>query len=143
MSNDLVPVVERLMGPLWVLGLSTVYYFFRKQKARQKMHLYDRIHAERMKAIEQGIPYPELPPYIDEEEEKTVQRVEMKRLNPRWPLGLAAILICGGIGALAALILSPAEEFRKLWTFSFIPIFVGIGSCLHYFILKMGDKNDQ
>jgi len=115
---------------LWVFGWATIFLVARYQRARRKEQMLDRIHKERMLAMEKGIPLPELPDY-----ERLLgglsQAARSARINPRWPLGIAAIVTAAGIGLSAVLWLLDGIA-RDAWPVGLLGVFLGVGLCLHY-----------
>ena len=86
-----------------------------------------------MPAMEKGIPMPELPDYDDMTGRRTAASLAaLMRVNPRWPLGVAAILILGGIGTTLALYLSQEPYHNRVWSMGIIPVSIGFGLLLHY-----------
>ncbi|MBM3737207.1 MAG: hypothetical protein FJW39_15610 [Acidobacteria bacterium] len=125
-------------GLIWVWTWAIIMYLFHRLKSQERRQLLDRIHAERMKAIEKGVPYPELPPYALEEPE-----APHAPKDPRKMLGAAAICVFGGAGLLAAMLASPSDRLRELWTFGLVPVFAGLGLCAHYWIVHTGSKSGR
>jgi hypothetical protein len=86
------------------------------------------IHQERLAAIEKGLLTPEVadydslapPPYV--------------RVNPRWPIGFGTLLVMGGLGLLTAQVLE-----GRHWSYSLVPIFLGVGLWLHYLVMRPRD----
>ena len=123
-------IFEQLIGLAWVFGAAFIFLFVKILNTRQYQIKLDFIHKERMAAMEKNIPLPELPEYDKPAAAMTL--LNFVRLNPRWPLGAGATLILGGIGLALALLLSGDGYHRQVWSFSFIPIFLGFGLFLHY-----------
>ena len=104
----------------------------------------EQIHKERLAAIEKGLPYPELPPYSFEEEEHPMQVPHHQhRSNPRLMVVYAAMLLAGGFGAIAAMIISENPAVRQNWSLGLIPMFMGIGALLGALIMAMGKRDPQ
>jgi len=118
------------MVAIWVFGWVTVFLFIHFVRLSLRDRQIERIHKERMLAMEKGIPLPELPAM-----ESHCHR-GARSDNPRWPLGLGGLLITLGIGNVAALIISTDPEIQKLWTLPITVIFLGAGFILYYFLTK-------
>jgi hypothetical protein len=121
---------ESLNGLLWFAGVSLVIYLFHRLKQAERAQIYDRIHRERMQAIQSGVPYPELPPYLIEREEKEESHVR-KPFRASELIGFALILILGGAATMWALKFSGEDYHQRVWTFGAIPVFVGFGLVLY------------
>lgn len=120
---------------IWVFGWSAVLlvvWYVRGQRRQRRLEL---LHAERMAAIDKGIPLPEMPDY-----EGLAQRSRFNgggELNPRWPLGVGTVIAMLGLGVSAALYLSGDEYHNQIWPFGLIGVFLGGGLILHYFLLRL------
>ena len=125
--------LQQLMGLFWFLAVSLVVYLFHRQRQAERHRIYDLIHRERLKSIEKGVPYPELPPYLIEKEAREEARVR-KPFQPSQLIGVACILMLGGGAAMWALRNSGEAYHRDLWTFPVIPVFLGIGLILYALI---------
>lgn len=121
-------IINQLTGLAWVFGAAFVFLLLRMLNTRRYQIKLDFIHKERLAAMDKGIPLPELPDY----DKPSQTLLGYARLNPRWPLGAGVTLILGGIGLGLALYLSGDPYHRQIWSFSFIPMFVGLGLMLHY-----------
>jgi hypothetical protein len=124
-------------GAAWVFGcviVAIVIWHLRSKRTMERMRI---VHQERMKAMEKGVPLPEFPD-LDREE----SRIEITplRLNPRWPLGVGALLVFAGLGFTTALLYTGDDELAKLWSMGFIGVFVGLGLFLYYFLTRRPEK---
>lgn len=126
--NTLDFIFEQLVGLAWVFGAASIFLFIKVLNTRRYQIKLDFIHRERLAAMEKGIPLPELPEY----DKPAMTLMNFVRLNPRWPLGAGATLMLGGIGLGLALRLSGDGYHQQVWSFCFIPIFLGVGLFLHY-----------
>jgi hypothetical protein len=120
--------LEQLTGLVWVFGAAAIFLVVKVLNTRRYQIKLDFIHKERIAAMDKGIPLPELPEY-DKPSQTLLSYV---RLNPRWPLGAGVTLILGAIGLGLALFLSGDPYHRQIWSFSFIPFFLGFGLMLQY-----------
>jgi uncharacterized membrane protein YsdA (DUF1294 family) len=125
--------IRDLNGPIWFALVSLVIYLFDREKTKQRMHVQRLIHEERLKAIEKGLPYPELPPYQIEEATESHGRSHWKP-TARQVVGMGLIAILGGAGAALAMKLSPEDYHQRAWSFGFVPVFVGVGMLLYAWI---------
>lgn len=126
------------LGAVWVFGFAAVVLAAWHMRNKRRLEKLQIIHEERMKAMEKGIPLPEFPE-LEETEGKTVigkalaSNIEAKPWNPRWPLGVGALLIMGGLGTSVAMRLSEEPGFStELWPFGLIGVFLGVGMFLFY-----------
>ena len=93
------------------------------------------VHEERMRAMEKGIPLPEFPELREDDgllSRALASNIEARPWNPRWPLGVGALLIMGGLGTSVAMLASKWELHNDLWAFGLIGVFLGFGMFLFY-----------
>jgi len=109
----------------WVIVIVTVWHL-RGKRRDWRLQL---IHKERLAAMDKGIPLPELPGYEDPPRPR-------RAWHPKWPLAAGIILIFGGAGSMVALMLSGEDYHRRVWSMGLIPVFVGVGLILQYWILR-------
>jgi uncharacterized protein DUF6249 len=117
----------------WVILLLVAWHLRASRRERRQ----ERLHKERMAAMEKGIPLPELP--ADEEPGRRPLLLELVgsiRINPRWPLGIGAVFVMLGIGISAALALSHETE----WPVGLISVFFGLGLMLHYALTRPSER---
>ena len=125
------------LGAVWVFGFAAVLLVAWHLRGKRRLEKLSIIHEERMKAMEKGIPLPEFPE-LSEDEGKSVlgkalaTNIETKPWNPRWPLGVGALLIMGGLGASVTMKLSEWDFHNELWSFGLIGVFLGVGMFLFY-----------
>lgn len=101
---------------VWAFGWAVILLAIWYLRSPRKERMIERIHKERMTAMEKGIPLPELPDY--EEKPGAISRGwSGLRLNPRWPLGVGALLVMAGLGTTIALFLSKEEYHNRVWSF--------------------------
>ena len=125
-------VANQIIG-LCFTALAAIFFLaIRSQNIRRYRIRMEMIQKERLAALEKGIPMPEMPDYDDGSRPAFETMTAVSRLNPRWPLGLGAILVMGGIGTTIALYLSSEGYHNRVWSMGLIPIFVGFGLFLHY-----------
>jgi hypothetical protein len=80
---------------------------------------------------------PELPDYHDALRDSSLSEwAATLRINPRWPLGMGALVAMVGVGVSLALRLSGDEYHREIWPFGLIGIFLGVGLALHYLLVR-------
>lgn len=125
--------VNQLFGIIWVFGWVVLFVVLKILSDMKKRHRIDLLHAERMAAMEKGIPVHELPEYEEESRMPLLSRVS---LNPRWPLGVGAIFVLMGIGLSLALWLSGDSYHNQVWPFGLLGVFLGVGLFLHYALTK-------
>jgi len=86
---------------------------------------------------------PEVPDYDPAPRPRFEQLISAMRVNPRWPLGAGILLVLGGTGTLLALRYSGDPYHQTIWTFGLIPIFVGVGLWLQYFVMRPGRGDER
>jgi hypothetical protein len=130
------------MNPLmfslfWVFGWVILLLVAWHLKAARRERRIERVHKERLMAMEKGIPLPELPEYEEPNRRPLLEEaIGSIRINPRWPLGIGALSIMAGIGVSLALRLSQEDYHYRVWSFGLIPVFVGLGLMLHYWLTR-------
>lgn len=123
------------LGAVWVFGFAAVLLVAWHLRGKRRLEKLNLIHEERMKAMEKGIPLPEFPELDGGDSvigRALATNIEARPWNPRWPLGVGALLITGGIGVSVALRLSEWDFHNELWAFGLIGVFLGIGMFLFY-----------
>jgi len=124
------------LGVVWVFGFATVLLVAWHLRRKRQLETLNIIHAERMKAMEKGIPLPELPDLEDSARTHGRSGMSTRDWNPRWPLGAGVLLIMGGIGTAVAMMMSGWEFHHDLWPFALIPVFMGVGMFLFYTLTR-------
>jgi hypothetical protein len=120
---------------VWTFGwvvLLIVIWQLRVYRGERRL---ERIHKERMIAMEKGIPLPEMPDY-EEKPGALAQAWSGLRINPKWPLGVGAIFIMLGSGVALAMALSKEPDHNRVWGFGLIGVFFGLGLWMHYFLTR-------
>jgi len=130
------------LGAVWVFGFAAVLLIAWHLRNKRRLEKLQIIHEERMKAMEKGIPLPEFPD-LEESESKIIlgkalaTNIEARPWNPRWPLGVGALFIMGGLGTSVAMRLSNNYSFHhELWPFGLIAVFIGVGMILFYALTR-------
>lgn len=126
------PLVYNL---LWVFGWVLVFLAVWLVRSARRQRRIEIIHAERMAAIEKGIPLPELPDY-EALSEAALRARQASVMNPRWSLGVGAVCLMLGIGFSLALWLSGDRYHNQIWSFGLIGVFLGAGLMLHYRLMR-------
>jgi hypothetical protein len=131
----------QLPGIVFTIVAAAFYLIVRHQNLQRYRIRLELIQKERLIAMEKGIPMPELPDYDDTTKPSAVASViAQMRVNPKWPLGVGAILIFGGIGTTIALRLSQEAYHYRVWSMGLIPIAVGFGLFAHYALTRAHDR---
>lgn len=126
-------IAPELNGVIFTVIAAVFYLVIRHQNLQRYRIRLEMIQKERIAAMEKGVPMPELPDYDDMAARRPAESLTtLLRVNPRWPLGVAAILILGGIGTTLALYLSQEPDHNRVWSMGIIPVSVGFGLLLHY-----------
>jgi hypothetical protein len=123
------------LGAIWVFGFAAVLLIAWHLRGKRRLEKLKVIHEERMKAMEKGIPLPEFPELREGDSmlsKALASNIETKPWNPRWPLGVGALLIMGGLGTSVAMLASKWELHNDLWAFGLIGVFLGFGMFLFY-----------
>jgi len=106
-----------------VAGVIAYLYF----KFRAKQIRLEILHAERVAAMEKGIPLPELP--LDEP-----PAPPKKPAGPDVPLILGILLFALGAGTMIALGLIPSDPDHRFWPLPLPLALMGLGLILYYFL---------
>jgi hypothetical protein len=126
-----------LYSVIWVFGWVLLLILIWHLKGRRRERRLDMIHKERMMAMEKGIPLPEMPEFAEPSGRSTLaETIGAIRINPRWPLGLGAVLAMLGAGISVALWLTPEQDPHNAWPVGLVGVFFGIGLFLHYFLTR-------
>ena len=119
------PLVYKLIWVFgWVLVILAVWFV----RGRRRERRLDMIHAERMAAMDKGVPLPELPDYED--------RRHAGPHSPRTVLGAGITIAMLGTGICLALFLSGDAYHNQIWPFGLIGVFLGVGLVLHYLLTR-------
>lgn len=131
-----------VFGMTWVFACAAVLIVIWHLRSKRRLEKLSLIHQERMKAMEKGIPLPEFPELNEEAKMQQSDRVfTPPKWNPRWPIGVGFVIMMGGVGFLVAMMLSGDPEMAKLWSTGLIPIFIGFGLVLYYFLTRQADQD--
>ncbi|MDP2052808.1 MAG: hypothetical protein Q8N52_08900 [Acidobacteriota bacterium] len=103
------------------------YLYLRSQDRRRRLEV---VHAERLAAMDKGIPLPELP--LD-------PLVREPRPDPGAPLIIGIVLAAFGLGSMAAL--SLVDNFRQAWPMPLPVAFMGAGLTLYYYLTGGGQDS--
>ena len=128
-----------LPGILFAFLAAVFLLVLRHQNLQRYRIRLEMIQKERLVAMEKGLPLPEVADY-DEVRRPSESRFAKILINPRWPLGFGAILICGGIGTTIALYLSQEPYHNRVWSMGLIPVFIGVGFFLHYRLTRPHER---
>ena len=117
--GDGIVVTALILG---VIG----YLYVRFVDRRRRLEV---VHAERLAAMEKGIPLPELP---------AEQPQTRRPPDPRVPLMIGIVLAAFGAGAMIAM--SMVDQFHRAWPVPLPVVFMGAGLVLYYY-LAGSDRN--
>ena len=125
----------------WVFACAAVLIIVWHLRSKRRLEKMGLIHEERMKALEKGVPLPEFP---ELSEEATMEKYDKiftpPKLNPRWPLGLGAVVTMAGLGYTVAGLISADSDFEKTWSAGLIGVFLGLGLVLYYFLTRTPEQ---
>ena len=108
---------------LIVIALTAGFLGYQYLKRREKQRRRDIIHAERLAAIDKGIPLPEVP--IDPPPSA------WRRLpDPKVPLAIGIVLTAFGVGAMAMLAI--VAQGQPFWAVPLPVVMMGLGLILFY-----------
>ena len=125
----------------WVFACAVVLIVIWHLRSKRRLEKLGLIHAERMKAMEKGVPLPEFPELNEEAKMQQFDKIfTPPKLNPRWPIGVGALVAMAGLGFLIAAMLSGDSEMTKTWSMGLIPIFIGFGLVLYYLLTRQSDQ---
>ena len=128
-------------GAIWVFGCVAVLIVVWNLRNKRRLEKEKMIHEERLRAIEKGVPLPEFPDLSEEAKMDQFNKIfTPPSLNPRWPLGLGALVAFAGMGFIVAMMLSGDRDMRDLWSMGMIGVFVGLGLMLFYFLTRQPEK---
>ena len=119
-----------IFGMAWVFGCVAILIVIWHLRSKRRMEKEAMIHQERIKAMDKGIPLPEFPDLNEEAKMDPYNRIAT--VNPKWPLGVGALCIFGGLGFMVAMLLSGDNELWKLWSMGLIGVFFGVGMMMFY-----------
>ncbi len=129
------------LGVVWIFGFIAVVLIAWHLRNKRRLERLKLIHEERMKAMDKDIPLPEFPELGERASDTIIGKALASNTpgrpwNPRWPLGVGALLITGGIGTSVAMMLSGWQFHRELWPFGLIGVFLGVGMFLFYALTR-------
>jgi len=107
---------------LIVIALTAGFLGYQYLKRREKQRRLDIIHAERLAAMDKGIPLPELP--ID-----PPPNAWRRPPDPKVPLAIGIVLTAFGIGAMVMLAIVAQQPF---WAVPLPIAMMGLGLILFY-----------
>ena len=130
-----------VISVVWVLGVAAVLLIAWHLRGKRQLEKLKIIHEERMRAMEKGIPLPEFPELREDTSGSIIGKAfasnsQARPWNPRWPLGVGALLIMGGLGTSVAMMLSGWAWHNDMWPFGLIGVFVGVGMFLFYALTR-------
>jgi len=130
-----------VIGMTWVFACAAVLIIIWYLRSKRRLEKLSLIHEERMKAIEKGVPLPEFPELNEEAKMQQFDQIfTPPKLNPRWPIGVGALVAMGGLGYLVAALLSNDSDMASTWSVGLIPIFVGFGLVLYYYLTRQPER---
>jgi hypothetical protein len=100
-----------VMNYLWILAWAVIILVALHLRAKRRERRLEMLHKERIVAMEKGVPIPELN-----------GEHWQARVNPRWPLGIGAILTLIGC------------SLQQHWSLGIIWVFAGLGFVAYYYL---------
>ena len=126
-----------VFGMTWIFACAVVLIVIWHLRNKRRLETERLIHEERMKAMEKGVPLPEFPQLSEEARMQQFDKVfTPPNINPRWPLGVGALCVFGGMGFVVAMMLSGDSELQKLWSMGLMGVFFGVGLFLYYYLTR-------
>ena len=117
---------------VWVFGWVTIWYLRKRAVESRAMKLRELLHIERMAAITNGVPLPEIP--TEDEAIPGWVQPEAERLRAVWLRRMALVLgllaLFTGVGMCAGFYWSPDRNFHVMWSLGLIPMMAGVGLLL-------------
>jgi len=117
---------------VWVFGWVTIWYLRKQAVESRAMKLRELLHSERMAAITNGVPLPEIP--AEDEATPGWMQPEAERLRAVWLRRMALVLglltLFTGVGMCAGFYWSPDRNFHVMWSLGLIPMMAGVGLLL-------------
>lgn len=129
------------------LGLVAARIVARQLARRAELKRREWVHAERMAALERGVPFHDLPPDLVEEVERPDgDPAAEARWVQRSALGLGLVLALGGMGVVVGFGLVPETSqtlgMQQLAPLGLIPLLAGVGLLLFAYLLwRSGSKS--
>lgn len=136
--------MEVLGVAVLILGLVGLGILNRYLRERKLTRMHEMLHLERLRAMEKGIPLPdlghddivrELRSLCTADQPGRAQHGAMVWLRV-YSLSLGLIFLLGGVGALAGLLLVPEHEAGQFWPLGLIPVMIGVGLLLFYSLTR-------
>lgn len=118
---------------LIVLALVAGFLGYQFLKSRERQRRMEILHAERLAAMDKGIPLPELPFDPPPEAWK-------RPPDPTVPLAIGIVLAAFGIGAMAMLAILAAD--KPYWAVPLPIALMGLGLVLYYRLSIASDSSD-
>ena len=126
----------------WAVIFAAVFLWMHRKRAReaQALKLREMLHQERLTAIKEGVPLPEIP---DLDPQSGLYDPDADRAHEAWLRRFALIVglvgIATGAGICIAFYWAPDRGFYSMWTIGFIPILAGFGFLLYVLIAPRSD----
>lgn len=131
-----------LIGFAWIFGWVIIGLVGSHLSNKRRNERLQMVHAERMKAMEKGVPLPELPE-LEEEYASTYWGSPGPR-HPRAVLGAATILATVGVGLSTVFLIwgqvGGVDWIRDLWPLGLLPIFIGLGLVFYHYLTLPEDS---
>jgi hypothetical protein len=108
---------------LIVIALTAGFLGYQYLKRREKQRRLDIVHAERLAAIDKGIPLPEVP--ID-----PPPSAWRRPPDPKVPLAIGIVLTAFGVGAMVMLAI--VAQGQPFWAVPLPVVMMGLGLILFY-----------
>ena len=128
-----------LFGLTWVFGWVIVGLVGTHLKNKRRNERLRMLHAERMKAMEKGLPLPEFPELAEVNGGVCCDEPSSPS-NPRSTLGAAAIMASIGVGLAQVFYLwgelAKRPELQNLWVIGLLPVFIGLGLVFYYYLTR-------
>lgn len=132
-----------VLSLFWVFGFAAFWLVRKRALEAKTMQLREMLHQERLMAIKEGVPLPEIPDL--EEPLSAWLTLEAEQVRATWLRRLSLIVglvaVTTGVGMCAAFYWAPDRGFHGMWTLGLIPMLAGVGFLLYCLIIPVVDHD--
>lgn len=132
-----------VFGVTIFFGIAALAILAGHLRAKRRLTMRQILSEERIKALEAGVPLPEVDDSLEESSGSPIQDERTFQLKLRWLrlvcLALGLFLGTSGIGMWLALDFSDDRGLNEVATMGFMPIAAGCGLLLFWLLTRRGD----